>query len=61
MSRGQAGFFIGFALVVFLWFAGFWVALGAAVAGVVGYAVARISEGDVDLRPFAERLSGRGD
>lgn len=58
MSRGQAGFFIGFVIVVFLWVAGFWVALGAVFAGVIGWAVARIAQGDVDLTQLAERISG---
>lgn len=49
MTRGQAGFFIGFALAVLVWAAGFWVALGAALAGVVGWAVVRLLEGDLDL------------
>ncbi len=49
MTRGQAGFFIGFALAVLVWAAGFWVALGAALAGVIGWAVVRLLEGDLDL------------
>lgn len=49
MTRGQAGFFIGFALAVIVWAAGFWVAIGAGLAGLIGWATVRVIEGDVDL------------
>lgn len=49
MTRGQAGFFIGFALAVIVWAAGFWVAVGAGLAGLIGWATVRVIEGDVDL------------
>lgn len=57
MTRGQAGFFIGFALAVLVWAAGFWVAAGAALAGLVGWAVARLLEGDLDLDELNRVLS----
>ena len=57
MTRGQAGFFIGFALAVLVWAAGFWVALGAGLAGLVGWAVVRVLEGDVDLDEVNRALS----
>lgn len=60
MTRGQAGFFIGFALAVLAWAAGFWVALGAALAGLVGWAVVRVLEGNVDIDEL-QRMFSRDD
>lgn len=60
VTAGQAGFFIGFALAVLVWAAGFWVAVGAGAAGLVGWAVVRVLRGDVDLDELQNALS-RGD
>jgi uncharacterized membrane protein len=60
MTRGQAGFLIGFLIAVLIWAAGFWVAFGAAFAGVIGYAVVRVVDGDVDVTALGERI-GLGD
>ncbi len=43
-------------LVWLIWATSFWVALGAAVAGVIGYAVARLLEGDVEFAELTQRL-----
>lgn len=58
MSRRQAGFLIGFLVAVVLWAAGFWVTLGAVVAGAIGYAVVRVVDGEVDLGELTERVTG---
>lgn len=60
MTRGQAGFFIGFALAVLVWVAGFWVAMGAALAGLIGWAVVRVLDGDLDLEEL-NRVFSRED
>lgn len=60
MTSGQAGFFIGFALAVLVWAAGFWVALGAGAVGLLGWAAVRALDGDVDLEELQDALS-RGD
>ncbi|CAN5149919.1 hypothetical protein BH20ACT9_BH20ACT9_16330 [soil metagenome] len=58
MSRRQTGFLIGFLIAVFGWVAGFWVTLGAILAGLIGYVVVRVLDGDVDLSEFADRVTG---
>jgi uncharacterized membrane protein len=57
MTRTQFGFAIGFAIAVVWAVAGFWVMLGAVVAGVVGFGIARVLDGRVDLNRFVDRLS----
>ncbi len=61
MTRGQAGFFIGFALAVLVWAAGLWVALGAALAGLIGWVVVYVLERDVDLEELNRVLTRRDD
>ena len=56
MSNRQFGFLVGFLVAWLLWAASLWVAVGALVAGVIGYAVVRGLEGDLDLAHLAERL-----
>lgn len=60
MTRGQAGFFIGFALAVLAWAAGFWVTLGAALAGLIGWAAVRVLDGGVDIDEL-QRVFSRDD
>ncbi len=59
MSNRQFGFLVGVLLVWLIWAASFWVALAAAVAGVIGYAVARLIEGDLSLGELTEWLAAR--
>lgn len=57
MSHRQFGFLIGFLIAWLLWAASFWVALGAVFLGLIGYAVARVLEGDLELGEFVGRLA----
>ncbi|MBB5874217.1 L-asparagine transporter-like permease [Allocatelliglobosispora scoriae] len=57
MSSRQFGFFVGLALAVIWAGPGFLVMIAAAVAGLVGYVVARVVDNDLDLR---EALSNLG-
>lgn len=61
MSRRQYAFLIGVLLVWLAWSGG-WVVFGAIAAGVVGYGIVRVLEGDVDLDALTERFraGGRG-
>lgn len=57
MSRRQFGFIVGFLIVWFWVQSGFLTVLAAVVAGLVGYAVARAFEGELDLAELIERFS----
>ena len=54
MSRRQFGFLIGVLLVWLAWDAG-WVVLAGVAAGLVGYGIVRVLEGDVDITELSER------
>jgi hypothetical protein len=67
MSRRQFGYFAGFLFVALAWAASLWVALGAVLVGLIGYAAGRFLDGDLDpgqlgeLGRFADRVtSARG-
>lgn len=55
MSRRQFAFLIGVLLVWLAWAAG-WVVLAAIAAGLIGWGVVRVLEGDVDLTELSERF-----
>jgi uncharacterized membrane protein len=57
MSWRQFGFLVGFLIAWLLWAASFWVALGAVLLGLIGYTVARVLEGDLELGELAERFT----
>jgi uncharacterized membrane protein len=57
MSRRQYGYLVGF-LIVWLWVSeGFLFALSAVVAGLIGFGVGCVMEGDVDLGALTDRFS----
>ncbi|WP_020076476.1 hypothetical protein [Cryocola sp. 340MFSha3.1] len=59
MTAPRFGALIGGGLAV-VWAAfGFWVFVGVAAAALVGYLVARILGGEVDLGRLADALHGR--
>ncbi|TDP98576.1 MULTISPECIES: hypothetical protein [unclassified Leifsonia] len=59
MTAPRFGALIGGGLAV-VWAAfGFWVFVGVAAAALVGYLVARILGGEVDLGRLADALRGR--
>ncbi len=55
MSRRQYGFLIGF-LVVWLAWEATWVVLAGLAAGLVGYLVVKLLEGDLDLDELTDRF-----
>ena len=57
MSRRMFGFLVGFLIVWFWAQQGFLTTLAAVIAGLVGYAVARAFEGDLDVAELTERFS----
>lgn len=59
MSRRQFGFIVGFLIVWFWAQQSFLTALAAVIAGLVGYAVARAVEGELDVAEWTERFTSR--
>ncbi len=55
MSRQQYAFIVGVALVWVAWDAG-WVIFAAVAAGLIGIAIVRVLEGDLDLGEMTERF-----
>jgi len=58
VSRRQFGFLIGVLLVWLAWDAG-WVVLAVVAAGLVGYGIVRVLEGDFDITELSERFRPR--
>ena len=57
MSRRQYVFIVAILLVWLAWAAG-WVVLAAIAAGLIGIAVVRVLEGDVDIDDVVGRFRG---
>jgi hypothetical protein len=55
VSRRQFGFLMGVLLVWLAWDAG-WVVLAGAAAGLIGYGIVRLLEGDFDLTELSDRF-----
>lgn len=55
MSRQQFAFIVGVLLVWLAWDAG-WVVLAAVAAGLIGWGIVRVLEGDLDLGELSERF-----
>ena len=57
MSNRQFGFLVGFLFIWLVASQSFWVALAAVLVGLIGYGVARVLEGDLDLTDLTDRLT----
>jgi hypothetical protein len=57
MSNRQFGFLVGFLFIWLVASQSFWVALAALVVGLIGYGVARVLEGDLDLTELTDRFT----
>jgi len=57
MSNRQFGFLVGFLFIWLVASQSFWVALAALVVGLIGYGVARVLEGDLDLTELTNRFT----
>ena len=60
MSRSQFAFIVGVLLVWFAWAAG-WVVLAGIAAGLIGWGIVRVLEGDVDLGQISQRFKSTSD
>lgn len=59
MTKGQLGALIGGGLAI-VWAAlGFWSFIGVVIASLIGYTVARVVTGDLDLARVLDALRGR--
>ncbi|GAA4440451.1 hypothetical protein [Phytohabitans houttuyneae] len=59
MSRQQFAFAIGFAVVAVWAAAGFGAAVAAVLAGVAGFMIARVLDGQVDVGELMDRIGAR--
>jgi hypothetical protein len=57
MSNRQFGFLVGFLFIWLVASQSFWVALAALLVGLIGYGVARVLEGDLDLTELTDRFT----
>ncbi|MDQ6791462.1 MAG: hypothetical protein M3075_12565 [Candidatus Dormibacteraeota bacterium] len=57
MSNRQFGFLVGFLFIWLVASQSFWVALAALLVGLIGYGVARVLEGDLDLTELTNRFT----
>lgn len=60
MSRQQFAFAIGFAVVAVWVAAGFGAAVAAVLAGVAGFMIARVLDGQVDVGELMDRIGAGG-
>jgi len=58
MSRQQFAFAIGFAVVAVWAAAGFGAAVAAVLAGIAGFMIARVLDGQVDVGELVDRIGG---
>jgi hypothetical protein len=59
MTRAQFGFAVGFAIAVVWAVAGFLVVIAAVVAGLLGFALTRILEGNPEASELLDRVTAR--
>lgn len=57
MSRQQFGFVLGFLIVAVWAVAGFGAAAGAVLAGLAGWVIARVLDGQLDVAGLLDRAS----